>query len=186
MRQYGYLEDDAGELQLLYDFPERVEELKEKISLVLKGCGCKKSRCLNRICKYRKLDQTCGTACRCVDCKNTVDRERGRVQEGVELTGVSGSVDIQFEDGPSVDELEDMEISIEEVEWEMDEEEDDDLCSEEGAEEALRFTDYDGQDLDDTGFAEVLKDLYEGEPEEEDIEVDFNEGTDLGDIFTDC
>lgn len=67
---HGYRQ--VGEsLQLVYDYEVRIDRIKEQVDAVLKGCGCKKSTCVNRQCKCRSASRACTPSCRCVGCANT-------------------------------------------------------------------------------------------------------------------
>jgi hypothetical protein len=103
MLQYGYDKDEMGQWQLMYDFPETMERVHEQINLVLKGCGCKKTMCLNRACKCRKAGQKCSPACRCLGCKNLIlqggEEANLRGSPGTDRNGAGarGSVEVQIQ-----------------------------------------------------------------------------------------
>ncbi len=68
---YGWTDDTNG-VQVKWDSPENVDQIKENVLYLTRGCGCKKSMCKNNVCKCRKNGTTCGPGCTCVGCENCV------------------------------------------------------------------------------------------------------------------
>ena len=58
-----------GSLVIDWDDPENIEQVKESVRVLLRGCGCK-SGCSTRRCSCCKAGRKCGPGCRCSNCQN--------------------------------------------------------------------------------------------------------------------
>ena len=61
---------DGGVLDVMWDTPENRLKIKERVRLLMNGCGCK-TGCGSRRCSCLKNGSICGPGCRCVNCENT-------------------------------------------------------------------------------------------------------------------
>ena len=71
---YGYnVSDHSGEIQvdITWDTEENIEQIKNNIMYLTRGCSCKKNKCTTRQCKCKKANNSCGPGCRCKNCENT-------------------------------------------------------------------------------------------------------------------
>ena len=77
----GWARDEDGTLVICWDTEESRRKVKERVMLLLKGCGCKsgcksgrcgcKSGCKSGRCGCIKRRVACGPGCRCINCTNT-------------------------------------------------------------------------------------------------------------------
>ncbi len=63
---YGWKQPDPNCLLLDWNSESNASQIKTRVALIRKGCGC---RTTNR-CKYRKEDRCCGPGYKCLECKN--------------------------------------------------------------------------------------------------------------------
>lgn len=70
---------DNGNLDIFGDTLENRKKVKEKVRLLLNGCGCK-SGCRTSRCGCMKIGSVCGPGCRCINCGN-IDDVRGESEE---------------------------------------------------------------------------------------------------------
>ena len=70
LSDYGWTCDDENGVQVIWDSPENLNQIKENVVYLTRGCGCKKSMCKTNVCKCRKNGTTCGPGCTCVSCEN--------------------------------------------------------------------------------------------------------------------
>ena len=68
-------EMEDGVLKIFWDTPENMKKVKDRVRLLMNGCGCK-SGCRTGRCGCRKRGSVCGAGCRCMNCEN-VEREQG-------------------------------------------------------------------------------------------------------------
>lgn len=69
LKEYGYI--TSGESILPdWDSTENIQSVKERVNFLLKGCGCKKSKCQTNQCKCFKANHLCGPGCQCLNCCN--------------------------------------------------------------------------------------------------------------------
>ena len=69
LEEYGYVWE--GEKLLPdWDSEENIRAIKARVDFLLKGCGCKKSKCATGQCKCFKAGHVCGPGCHCVNCTN--------------------------------------------------------------------------------------------------------------------
>lgn len=52
-----------------WDSDENLKDVRTRVALIKKGCGCK-SGCLSGRCKSQKSDSRCGPGCTCQGCLN--------------------------------------------------------------------------------------------------------------------
>ena len=75
-------------LEIDWDSKENMEQIRDRVKHLLKGCGCK-TRCNNKRCSCVKDGRHCGPGCSCCNCENTqymtisseMDVEEEEVQE---------------------------------------------------------------------------------------------------------
>ena len=68
---FGWKIND-GCLEIDWDDPLNVAEVRQHVQLLLCGCSCKKG-CATRRCSCLKAEQKCGSGCSCCNCENTVN-----------------------------------------------------------------------------------------------------------------
>ena len=56
-------------LEIDWDDPRNLEQVKESVRLLLHGCACKKG-CTTKRCLCYKAGLKCGAGCRCANCQN--------------------------------------------------------------------------------------------------------------------
>lgn len=66
----GWLREADGKLSIQWDTEESITHVKERVMLLMKGCGCK-SGCTSGRCGCKKRNVLCGPGCRCINCRNT-------------------------------------------------------------------------------------------------------------------
>lgn len=69
LSSYGWMLEE-GKLQVIWDVPENIAKVGERLEFVLTGCSCKVTGCSNKRCKCVKTNRKCGPSCRCVNCFN--------------------------------------------------------------------------------------------------------------------
>lgn len=60
-----------GEIEVDWDHPQNVTRVRERVQLLLHGCGCKRG-CSTRRCSCVKSGKKCGPGCTCCNCVNAV------------------------------------------------------------------------------------------------------------------
>ena len=68
--QYGWTLD-GNKLNILWDTPENMQSVRDRISVLLKGCKCI-TGCESKRCSCKKRDAHCSEGCQCINCRNTV------------------------------------------------------------------------------------------------------------------
>ena len=63
------IEEDTGQLKTVWDTPENIATITERVSLLTRGCGCK-TGCGSKCCAFAMKGQYCGPGCKCVQCGN--------------------------------------------------------------------------------------------------------------------
>ena len=58
-----------GILRIDWDSKENMQSVRQRVDLLLKGCGCR-SGCDTNRCGCKKNSTACGPGCRCTNCKN--------------------------------------------------------------------------------------------------------------------
>ena len=74
LQGHGWTRDRDGKLDIYWDTEENRHKVKSRVDLLMKGCSCK-SGCTTKRCGCRKNGEACGPGCRCVNCKNTEERQ---------------------------------------------------------------------------------------------------------------
>ena len=97
----GWLKPESGKLGIEWDTEENMLKVRDRVRLLMKGCGCK-SGCRTLRCGCRRKGKACGPGCRCTNCENqgedskdntVVETERGCVIDtGMELDDIMKSV----------------------------------------------------------------------------------------------
>ena len=67
---FGWKLDKDEALQIEWDSDENIQNIKERITFLLRGCKCTKSKCSTRVCSCRKAGRLCGPGCSCTGCTN--------------------------------------------------------------------------------------------------------------------
>ena len=57
-------------LEIFWDTAENIQKIRQRVRLLMNGCGCK-SGCRTGRCGCKKKGEVCGTGCRCAHCENT-------------------------------------------------------------------------------------------------------------------
>ena len=53
-----------------WDDTENMKQVRQRVHLLLRGCGCRKTRCTKNTCSCRKAGQHCSPGCTCCNCQN--------------------------------------------------------------------------------------------------------------------
>ena len=62
-------------IQVMWDSPENIQRVKERVTFLTQGCGCR-SGCKNRQCRCVKNKTVCGPTCTCGSvCQNRKEDE---------------------------------------------------------------------------------------------------------------
>ena len=59
----------ANQLQVDWDSEDNIAQIRTRVSLIKRGCGCK-TGCMSARCKCRKAGSHCGPGCKCSTCSN--------------------------------------------------------------------------------------------------------------------
>lgn len=65
----GWKKAANGKLTVHWETEENMKKVKERVLLLMSGCGCK-SGCKNMRCGCKRKSMSCGPGCRCTDCCN--------------------------------------------------------------------------------------------------------------------
>ena len=66
---YGWKKDNAA-LQVEWDSKENLKSIRDRVTFLMRGCQCKRSKCKTKQCTCVKQDKECGPGCSCFDCHN--------------------------------------------------------------------------------------------------------------------
>jgi hypothetical protein len=66
----GWKQSDAT-LEIDWDSDDHLSQVKTRVALIQKGCGCK-TGCLTGRCKCKKGNALCGPGCKCQGCQNLI------------------------------------------------------------------------------------------------------------------
>ena len=69
MEEFGWLKRDEHTLLIDWDSDVNMSQIRERVSLIRKGCSCK-TGCSSGRCKCKKSATHCGPGCKCTGCKN--------------------------------------------------------------------------------------------------------------------
>lgn len=83
MNRFGWKRNE-GKLEVIWDSPENIELVHQRVQFVLSGCRCK-TGCTTRRCKCTKEGRKCGPGCRCTGCRNTTVTQPSVPEELFEL-----------------------------------------------------------------------------------------------------
>ena len=62
---FGWKLDKEEALQVEW---MNIQNIKERVTFLLRGCKCTKSKCSTQVCSYRKAGRPCGPGCSCIGC----------------------------------------------------------------------------------------------------------------------
>ena len=65
----GWKQSGSNVLSVDWDSDENISEIRTRVSLIRKGCGCK-TGCTSFRCKCKKAGAHCGPGCKCTTCYN--------------------------------------------------------------------------------------------------------------------
>ena len=65
---YGWKKDTT--LQVVWDSDENLKSIRDRVTFLMRGCQCKRSRCKTKQCTCAKQNKECGPGCSCFDCHN--------------------------------------------------------------------------------------------------------------------
>lgn len=68
LRENGW-KVDSNSLAVDWDSEENLIQVRTRVMLIKKGCGCK-TGCTTGRCKFKKAGNVCGPGCKCVGCHN--------------------------------------------------------------------------------------------------------------------
>ena len=70
----GWVKEN-GILNICWDTSDNMQKVKDRVRLLMNGCGCK-SGCMTGRCGCKKRGSVCGAGCRCVNCENIEQNSR--------------------------------------------------------------------------------------------------------------
>ena len=98
--EYGWTVEDRN-LCITWDTDENMKTVRERVSLLLRGCKCV-TGCKNKVCGCKKKDTTCTEGCQCTNCENQVSPREERDELAVialeEEVHSSGHMDLEERD----------------------------------------------------------------------------------------
>ena len=97
-----------------WDTQEHINEVKNKIDELSRGCGCKKTRCETKQCKCRKDGKNCGPGCNCVECKNLPKADRSHetvTEEDLLEELLQENLDEDYSEEPDNDDMDEIDFS---------------------------------------------------------------------------
>ena len=71
--QYGFSvtqDEDSTCVEFIWDSQENIEQIRNNVAYLTRGCSCKKNKCVNKQCKCQKQGKYCGPGCTCRNCTN--------------------------------------------------------------------------------------------------------------------
>lgn len=69
LQDYGWKQPDSKTLSIDWDSDNNVSEIRARVALIKRGCGCK-TGCHTARCKCKKAGHHCGPGCKCLSCVN--------------------------------------------------------------------------------------------------------------------
>lgn len=94
---YGWKQPDSSTLSIDWDSDTNVTQIRERVSLIRKGCGCK-TGCQTSRCKCKKGSHYCGLGCKCQGCMNLPLTSQSRNVVDLDVQTSSSESEIDFED----------------------------------------------------------------------------------------
>ena len=70
MNGNGWKQTDAHTLEVDWDSDNNICDVRTRVALIKKGCGCK-TGCMTKRCKCKKSGNYCGPGCSCLSCCNS-------------------------------------------------------------------------------------------------------------------
>ena len=80
---YGWTLRD-GKLTIIWDTPSNLQAVRERVSLLLRGCKCA-TGCSTGRCGCKKSNRQCSEGCQCKNCSNV----SGRTEEATDLAEIA-------------------------------------------------------------------------------------------------
>lgn len=103
--EYGWFDGENG-IEVEWDSPENLSQINQNVEFLTRGCGCKKSGCVNNRCKCVKNGNVCGPGCTCVNCMNTASQQDSQDQSN------NDDSDSDSEGSESDSDMEDGEVTV--------------------------------------------------------------------------
>ena len=69
LTRYGWCRAQDNSLEVVWDTPENIRKVQERIAHVLEGCKCR-TGCTTKRCQCQKNNKYCGPGCQCLNCNN--------------------------------------------------------------------------------------------------------------------
>ncbi len=136
LADFGWSVSEDGSVRVIWDSDENISNIRKNVLYLTRGCGCKKSHCMNRRCKCKKENRMCTPGCTCKNCENcnsTEDSGAGpsgnpdivldEVQDHVSNSSLQGGseesdtnevdIDTESDTDESEDEIEEVDSEIE-------------------------------------------------------------------------
>ena len=106
LEDFGWLKQDQHTLLIDWDSDVNMSQIRERVALIRRGCGCK-SGCSSGRCKCKKSGTLCGPGCKCTGCTNLpVEALRpGQTDQSDSETDSVNSEDSEVELNNEVDRL---------------------------------------------------------------------------------
>ena len=68
VNHYGWTCDD-NKLSVIWDTPQNMQAVRDRISVLLKGCKCI-TGCTSKRCSCKRKETYCSEGCECINCRN--------------------------------------------------------------------------------------------------------------------
>ena len=91
MRGNGWIVEDR-ELRIDWDSRENMMDVRQRVSLLRKGCSCRRSACTTMQCGCKRERHSCGAGCTCLNCCNLPASSR---EADTKALTVEGDEDIE-------------------------------------------------------------------------------------------
>ncbi len=66
---YGWKNQGNGRISIDWDSNSNLNEIRDRVAFITKGCGCK-GGCLSNRCSCKRSNKYCGPGCICIKCEN--------------------------------------------------------------------------------------------------------------------
>ena len=76
----GWKQPDPSTLVVDWDDDNHLRQVRTRVALIKKGCGCK-TGCLSGRCKCQKANSHCGPGCKCQNCQNLPPEASSRASQ---------------------------------------------------------------------------------------------------------